>query len=79
MFIALGFVMSFSGVAISFGAITQILGVDQHNRSRAIAVPVLVGFGLLMLWPRPFEWLAAQARGLSSAAPVEGAGRSLRR
>jgi cytochrome c-type biogenesis protein len=60
LFIALGFIMTFSGVAIAFGAITQILGVDQ-NTLRAIAVPILVGFGLLMLWPKPFEWLVAQA------------------
>jgi cytochrome c-type biogenesis protein len=59
LFIALGFIMSFSGVAIAFGAITQVLGVDQ-NTLRAIAVPILVGFGLLMLWPKPFEWLLAQ-------------------
>ena len=61
--IALGFVTSFSGVAIIFGLITQVLGVDQ-NALRDLAVPILVGFGLLMLWPRPFEWLVAQSRGL---------------
>ena len=63
VFIALGFVTSFSGVAITFSAITQILGVDQ-NTLHAIAVPILLGFGLLMLWPRPFEWLVAHARSL---------------
>ena len=63
VFIALGFVMSFSGVAITFSAITQIFGIDQ-NTLRTIAVPILIGFGLLMLWPRPFEWLAAYTRGL---------------
>ena len=60
LLIALGFIMTFSSVAITFGAITQILGVDQ-NTLRAIAVPILLGFGLLMLWPKPFEWLLAQA------------------
>jgi cytochrome c-type biogenesis protein len=63
LLIALGFVTSFSGVAIIFGAVTQVLGVDQ-NALRALAVPILVCFGLLMLWPRPFEWLVGQARGL---------------
>jgi cytochrome c-type biogenesis protein len=67
LMIALGFVTSFSSVAIIFGAVTDILGVDQ-NALRAIAAPVLVGFGLLMLWPRPFEWLVAQARGLIGRA-----------
>jgi cytochrome c biogenesis protein CcdA len=63
--IALGFVTSFSGVAIIFGAVTQVLGVDQ-NLLRALAVPVLICFGLLMLWPQPFEWLVAQARSVIS-------------
>jgi cytochrome c-type biogenesis protein len=67
LFIALGFVASFSGVAITFGAITQILGVDP-NTLRGIAVPILLGFGLLLLWPRPFEWLVAHARGLIGRA-----------
>jgi cytochrome c-type biogenesis protein len=63
LLIALGFVTSFSAVAIVFGAVTDILGIDQ-NTLRTIAVPILVGFGLLMLWPRPFEWLIGQSRGL---------------
>lgn len=63
VFIALGFVTSFSAVAITFEAVTKILGVDQ-NTLRAIAVPILLGFGLLMLWPRPFEQLVAHARSL---------------
>jgi cytochrome c-type biogenesis protein len=67
LLIALGFVTSFSAVAIVFGAITDIFGFDQ-NTLRSIAAPVLVGFGLLMLWPRPFEWLIAQGRGLIDRA-----------
>jgi cytochrome c biogenesis protein CcdA len=63
LLIALGFVTSFSSVAIIFGAVTQILGIDQ-NTLRAFAVPILVCFGLLMFWPRPFEWLVAQARSV---------------
>ena len=35
LFIALGFVTSFSVVAIAFGAITQILGVDQNTVEHA--------------------------------------------
>lgn len=63
VFIALGFVISFSVVAITFSAVTQVFGVDQ-NTLRAIAVPLLFGFGLLLLWPRPFEWLVAHVRSL---------------
>ena len=50
-------------MAIIFGAVTQVLGVDQ-NLLRALAVPILICFGLLMLWPQPFEWLVAQARSV---------------
>jgi hypothetical protein len=69
LFIALGFVTSFSVVAIAFGTITQILGVDQ-NTLRAIAIPILLVFGLLMLWPTPFEWLVAHGRGLVDRSKV---------
>jgi cytochrome c biogenesis protein CcdA len=63
LLIARGFVTSFSAAAIVFGAVTDILGFDQ-NTLRTIAVPILLGFGLLMLWPRLFEWLIAQTRSL---------------
>ena len=61
VFIALGFVASFTIVAIAFSAITQIVGIDP-DRLRTVAIWLLLIFGFLMLWPRPFEWLAA--RGL---------------
>ena len=63
LLIALGFATSFSSVAIVFSAVPDILGADQ-NTLRRIAVPILVCFGLLMLWPQPFEWLLAQARSV---------------
>jgi len=62
VFIALGFVTSFAAAAIVFSTITQILGVDQ-NTLRSVAVFLLLGFGILMLWPRPYEWLSARLRG----------------
>jgi cytochrome c-type biogenesis protein len=58
--IALGFVVSFTIAAIVFSSVTQILGLDP-DRLRTIAIGLLLVFGLLMLWPRPFEWLAARA------------------
>jgi cytochrome c-type biogenesis protein len=67
LLIALGFVTSFSFVALVFSAVTDVLGVDQ-NLLRAVAAPVLIAFGLLMLWPRPFEWLVARARGVIGRA-----------
>jgi cytochrome c-type biogenesis protein len=59
VFIALGFAVAFAGATLLFSAITQILGFDQ-NTLRDIAVILLVAFGLMLLWPRPFEALMAR-------------------
>jgi cytochrome c biogenesis protein CcdA len=63
LFIALGFVTSFAVVAIAFNAITQALGLDQ-GALRTAAVALLFLFGLLMVWPHPFEWLLAGSANL---------------
>ena len=63
VFIALGFVASFTIVAIVFSAITQIVGIDP-DRLRTVAIGLLLIFGFLMLWPRPFEWLMTRAGNL---------------
>jgi cytochrome c-type biogenesis protein len=62
--IALGFVMSFSMVALLLGAITRVFDFDPNHLRNAAAV-VLVGFGLLMIWPTPFEWLSIRIGGVS--------------
>jgi cytochrome c biogenesis protein CcdA len=61
--IALGFVVSFSATALVLSAATRVLDFDP-NSLRTGAVILLLGFGLLMIWPRPFEWLSVQAGGL---------------
>ena len=68
--IALGFVMSFSMVALLLGAITRVFDFDPNHLRNAAAI-LLLGFGLLMIWPAPFEWLSIRIGGLnvgSSAA-----------
>jgi cytochrome c biogenesis protein CcdA len=55
--IALGFVMSFSMVALLLSAITRVFDFDPNHLRNAAAI-VLIGFGLLMTWPAPFEWLS---------------------
>ena len=55
--IALGFVVSFSAAALLLSAITDIFDFDP-NSLRAAAAVLLLGFGVLMVWPAPFEWLS---------------------
>ncbi|TPQ41562.1 cytochrome C biogenesis protein [Bradyrhizobium guangdongense] len=75
--IALGFVVSFSAAALLLGAITRLFDFDP-NVLRSAASILLLGFGLLMLWPAPFEWLSIRLNGLldlgaSSAIANDGA------
>src|ERR1700737_4139046 len=63
-FIALGFVASFAAVALLLSWITRIFNFDP-NVLRSGATFLLFGFGLLMIWPAPFEWLAIRIGGFS--------------
>lgn len=60
--IALGFACAFSLVALAFGALSQAAGLSQEWL-RDAATAMLLAFGLLMLWPRPFEWLSMHMNG----------------
>src|SRR5215207_5176253 len=61
--IAAGFVLSFSATALTLSAITRIFDFDP-NTLRTAATVLLLGFGLLMIWPTPFEWLSIRINGL---------------
>ncbi len=50
--IALGFVLSFSIVALALSAITRAFDFDP-NLLRSAAAILLIAFGLLMIWPGP--------------------------
>jgi cytochrome c-type biogenesis protein len=63
-FIALGFVTSFATVALLLNLITRIFDFDP-NVLRTGATVLLLGFGLLMIWPAPFEWLSIRIGGFS--------------
>ena len=67
--IAAGFVMSFSATALALSAITRIFDFDP-NSLRTAATVLLLGFGLLMIWPRPFEWLSVRLNGLIGSGPA---------
>ncbi|MGY4444998.1 cytochrome c biogenesis protein CcdA [Bradyrhizobium sp. LM2.3] len=75
--IALGFVISFSTTALLLGAITRLFDFDPNVLREAASI-LLLGFGLLMLWPAPFEWLSIRLNGWldlgnSNATQREGA------
>ena len=55
-FIVAGFVIIFSSAAILLSLLTRSLGLNP-NFIRTVGVFVLGLFGLLMLWPNPFELL----------------------
>ena len=71
--IAAGFVLSFSVVALALGAITRAFDFDP-NSLRHAALALLLGFGLLMIWPTPFVWVSGQIGGFTggSAASSQG-------
>ena len=74
--IALGFVVSFSAVALLLGALTRLFDFDPNVLREAAAI-LLLGFGLLMLWPAPFEWLSIRLNDwldLGNAAGVQREG-----
>ena len=70
--IALGFVISFSAAALLLSAITEIFDFDP-NALRTGAAVLLLGFGLLMVWPAPFEWLTIRLNGLAGGAAAHAA------
>ena len=71
--IALGFVLSFSVVALALSAITRMFDFDP-NVLRSAAAILLAGFGLVMLWPAPFERLAARLGGFGGVGAASDPG-----
>jgi len=61
--IALGFVLSFAAVALLLSALTRLFDFDPSVLRSGAAI-LLLGFGLLMIWPAPFERLSIGLNGL---------------
>jgi cytochrome c biogenesis protein CcdA len=62
-FIGLGFVVSFATVALLLSWIIRVFDFDPSILRSGAAILLLV-FGLLMIWPAPFEWLSIRIGGL---------------
>jgi cytochrome c biogenesis protein CcdA len=67
LFIVAGFITAFSGFVLLFGSFPTVLGLS-HDTLRKISIVLLGGFGVLMLWPQPYEWLVARLNGLFAHA-----------
>lgn len=71
--IAAGFALSFAALAIGFATAPRVLGIP-HEALRNAAIALLLLFGTLSIWPRPFHWLAAQASPLLGRVSAVGDG-----
>ncbi len=69
--ITLGFVLAFSASALVFGLFSETLGLSQQALRNGATVLLLL-FGLLMLWKRPFELLAMGLSGAINRAHTIG-------
>jgi len=72
--IGLGFIISFSATALLVSAITRVFDFDPNSLRTGAAI-LLVGFGLLMIWPAPFEWLSIRLGGITGGAAASAASR----
>jgi cytochrome c-type biogenesis protein len=59
LFIVAGFIVTFAALALTLGAVSAVAHVAQHTL-RDTAAALLATFGLLRLWPAPFDWLVAR-------------------
>ncbi len=71
LFIVAGFVIVFSVVAILLSVLTRSLGLSS-NLVRTTGVFILAIFGLLMLWPTPFELLMLRFNNIFAKAGTLG-------
>jgi len=67
LFLVAGFIAAFAGFAIVFGTFSTVLGLS-HDTLRKASIVLLAGFGVLLLWPQPCEWLMSGLSGLFSVA-----------
>lgn len=63
VFIAGGFALSFTLLALAFGSVQQLLGLEQQTL-RDLGAGLLIVFGLCMVWPGAFQRLSMAAGGL---------------
>ncbi|RZI84590.1 MAG: cytochrome c biogenesis protein DipZ [Rubrivivax sp.] len=65
LFIVMGFVLSFTAVALLFGASTRVLGLSPDAVRQGATISLLLA-GMLMLWPALGERLMAPLGGIAT-------------
>lgn len=65
-FVVSGFVLAFAGLGIALSLLTGSIEA-VHNAVRSTSVVLLAAFGLMRLWPRPYDWLMSRLGG-----PLQG-------
>ena len=65
LFIALGFALTFAAVVLLFSSFTRVLGLS-HDTLRNAAAVLLLGFGVLMVWPSLYHRISLRASGALS-------------
>jgi cytochrome c-type biogenesis protein len=71
LYIALGFVLTFSVVALVFGLFANVLGLSPDTL-RIAATVMLAIFGILMIWPHPFRLLTQGLNQVVNRAHLAG-------
>lgn len=74
VFIVAGFVITFAALGVSLSFLIIRLGLDPDTL-RHTAIILLGIFGLLMIWPKPFELLAMRINGIMNRAGIAGRAR----
>jgi cytochrome c-type biogenesis protein len=69
LFIAGGFALTFAVLGLTLSYLTTTFAIDP-NVLRYVAVVLLGIFGLLMIWPTPFEKLTTYLSGFSTKATI---------
>jgi cytochrome c biogenesis protein CcdA len=64
LFIALGFVLAFAVLTVAFSFVAHVAGLSP-DRLRGVAIVLLATFGVLMVWPKLYQRVAAAASSLS--------------
>lgn len=59
LFIVLGFIIFFVLLTLLFSVFSKLLGLSP-TRLRQIAAILLVIFGIVLIYPKPFEWMMAK-------------------